>query len=244
VLLGATQGGRIPGQTTISVWMATDANGRETAVTAFRLPGNRACPPDPRQLWPKSAAQLLYGFEPAPVGRWDKVVRFSSPVSRTWTVCGYEVDEGNTRFMLPYVVASMRITVIARASGPPAVRPRRLRPWRRCAGRAGRALDRFEVRAPATGRRCAQVAVVARDWLATYRRQGAGGPRDNWGFGWFSAGGVPLSPRTYPALRFSELHVAALRQTLGCREAALGGGRRAPLDVRCGSYGFRVNLDP
>jgi hypothetical protein len=133
ITLRVTQQRNSIGQSIVSVWMPTTANGTQTKATVFTQPGYTACQANPLQPWPGGDVQLLYGYATSPrPARWQPVVRFVATRAQHLTVCGYVVDQGALRFGGSYVQATTH--TIAAVAAPRRTAPAfGAGPWRSCA---------------------------------------------------------------------------------------------------------------
>jgi len=238
ITLRVTQAHSAASQSVVSVRMSTTADANNTQATVFVQSGDTACQADPVRLWPRGSAQLLFGWTPYPVRRWDPVVSFVETRAQRLTVCGYEVSEEARRFNDPYVQAKARAAIAVKPPRPGAPVPG-AGPWRDCPASPKQRLLRLQSTGSTPGA-CQRATAIYDAWNDVFSRQ-AGAPRDNWSSGWQRPGGMPIRV-TYPPLRFSRLVVPALHRALACRETAVGSKPLSPLDVVCGSGRFRFGL--
>ena len=213
------------GQAVVTVEMATNADGREDKVTVRAYPGEVACRRrNPLVLPAKTTIDLLFGGRVAPRLHWDPAVSFVAPRASRLTVCGYVVSEAGTRIGLPYVRRVQRLDVRLPKQNPPPPGHRQT-----CSATPSRGLVRLDAR-----RRGEGVCRVARRVVDAYLADLRSGenPRDNFGFGWRVPGGKILHISA-PRLRVSRLIVPRRAGALRCREAPVGTGELAALDVEC-----------
>ena len=137
ITLRVTQQRNSLGQSIVSVWMSTTADGTQTKATVFTQPGYTACQANPLQPWPGGDVQLLYGvvfnYATSPrSARWQPVVRFVATRAQQLTVCGYVVDQSAVRFGGSYAQATTH--TIAAVAAPRRTAPAfGAGPWRSCA---------------------------------------------------------------------------------------------------------------
>lgn len=232
--LGATQSRNSLGQTVVASWMETSAD-PDSRVTVYRVPGQRTRVTDPRIPWPTDAEQLLYDYVPS-TQTWSRVIRSVEGKRTRWTYCGYTVNEGGTRFGLPYATYTVRYSFIAKASRAGS-RTFGAGQWARClAGTGG--VDKLQVRRAASTKACNEGRAAALSWRRTFQSR-AGGARNNWSSGWIDAAGRPLPPLNYPRLRRQQLRIGTSAVSYGCLERATSTKLFAPLMVQCGGVRFR-----
>jgi hypothetical protein len=220
------------GQAVVTVEMATNADGREDKVTVRAYPGEVTCRRrNPLVLPAKTTIDLLFGVRVAPSVKWDSAVSFFAPRVSRITVCGYVVSEAGTRFGLPYVRRVKRLDVMLPQQNPAPPGHRRT-----CSAAASRGLVRLDARRRGEGV-CRVARRVADAYLADMRS--GENPRDNFGFGWRVPGGKIIHISA-PRLRVSRLVVPGRAGALRCREAPVGTGELAALEVECEIAAFRL----
>jgi hypothetical protein len=220
------------GQAVVTVRMATNADGLEHRVTVRAYPGEVACRRrNPLVLPAKTTIDLLFGVRLAPRVRWDPAVAFVAPRTPRLTVCGYVVSAAATRAGLPYVRRVQRVDVTL-----PPQRPAPAGHRRTCAPAPSRGVVRLDARRRGEGV-CRVARRVADAYLA--RMRSGEDPRENFGLGWRAPGGKILRISA-PRLRASRLVVPGRAGALRCREAPVGTGEAAALEVECEIAAFRL----